>query len=318
MSGCTNADSEQEHCGVDDSRIGTRYVAQTAQQELVASRDIIPDPCLPPGLVDTWHHHDLLGDAAAAFQDVDGAVNVTMVGTGNYSACRSHVVPLMTQRPSNCPEPPCSFQDLRLPMPLNGMYGNIVGIAEYWYTMEDVFKSGGPYDAKQFNDRARDFCATPWHALMAEYRAGVYPKAKMHRFTHQCFKAAWMSAMLHDGYRIGANQRFSSASLLGGLPVQWTLGAVLYFTDNSTAYPEVLATLSPEASDDESTASVDGDASESAMQATEHPVREFFAFFFGFLALGVCVGFAALKVHGVITAPRPRAPNRRPRTDSIA
>eukprot|EP00041_Stephanoeca_diplocostata_P022306 m.530772 g.530772 ORF g.530772 m.530772 type:complete len:182 (-) comp22027_c1_seq27:1649-2194(-) len=131
-------------------------------------------------------------------------------------------------------------------------------------------------------------------------------------------QAAWMSAMLHDGYRIGANQRFSSASLLGGLPVQWTLGAVLYFTDNSTAYPEVLATLSPEASDDESTASVDGDASESAMQATEHPVREFFAFFFGFLALGVCVGFAALKVHGVITAPRPRAPNRRPRTDSIA
>jgi len=62
---------------------------------------------------------------------------------------------------------------------------------------------------------------------MGEYDKGMYPKAKPSRFRDQCFKAAWMRAMLHQGYRFPA-ERFQSASEIDGLPLQWTLGAVLY------------------------------------------------------------------------------------------
>ena len=70
------------------------------------------------------------------------------------------------------------------------------GSSEFWYTMNDVYGDGGAYDAAAFAATAKAFCARDWGDLMTEYRAGRYPLAKPDRFKLQCFKSAWMVAML--------------------------------------------------------------------------------------------------------------------------
>jgi hypothetical protein len=95
--------------------------------------------------------------------------------------------------------------------------------------MEDVFGIGGLYNAVKFRQKARVFCGTDWAVLTQEHAKGIYPKAKPQRFRDQCFKSAWVRAMLHDGYRFPMDsESFQSASEVGGLPLQWTLGAALY------------------------------------------------------------------------------------------
>jgi len=47
----------------------------------------------------------------------------------------------------------------------------------------------------------------------------------------QCFKAAWMTAVLHQGFKFPQNySNLHSAFYIGDKEVQWTLGAILYRT----------------------------------------------------------------------------------------
>ena len=47
----------------------------------------------------------------------------------------------------------------------------------------------------------------------------------------QCFKAAWMTTVLHQGFKFPQNySNLRSAFYIGDKEVQWTLGAILYRT----------------------------------------------------------------------------------------
>lgn len=48
---------------------------------------------------------------------------------------------------------------------------------------------------------------------------------------YQCFKSAWMTTMLHEGFKFPANYNgLKSAQFIENKEVQWTLGAILYLT----------------------------------------------------------------------------------------
>uniref|UniRef100_A0A7S1AWF8 Uncharacterized protein n=1 Tax=Noctiluca scintillans TaxID=2966 RepID=A0A7S1AWF8_NOCSC len=107
-------------------------------------------------------------------------------------------------------------------------------MSEFWYTTDDVFNDGGPYQLDIFLQKSRQYCSTDWALLSQRYSRGGYPKASPTRLRLQCFKSAWMHAVLHSGYKPVVNpEHFVSASVVGGLPVQWTLGAVMFFADAS-------------------------------------------------------------------------------------
>ena len=182
--------------------------------------------------------------------------------------------------PATCEAYPCSFDDLELPEPAHpgeAWYG----MSEFWYTTDDVFNDGGPYQLDIFLQKSRQYCSTDWALLSQRYSRGGYPKASPTRLRLQCFKSAWMHAVpgggshekrapedgvcgwscvcvcvlcrvwgdvhpvtyleflttaqvLHSGYKPVVNpEHFVSASVVGGLPVQWTLGAVMFFADAS-------------------------------------------------------------------------------------
>ncbi len=48
---------------------------------------------------------------------------------------------------------------------------------------------------------------------------------------YQCFKSAWISTVLHEGFKFPRNfKQFTTAQLVEGKSAHWTLGALLYRT----------------------------------------------------------------------------------------
>lgn len=106
----------------------------------------------------------------------------------------------------------------------------LVGISEFYYTTEDTFKMSGSFDTKKFHEAAINWCSDNKEHLYQNWRAGVY-KADENRVKTQCFKAAWVSVMLHEGFGFDIfSDEFKLMTLdnIEGKSLQWTLGALLY------------------------------------------------------------------------------------------
>lgn len=153
----------------------------------------------------------------------------SFLGTGAYTECQKVILPLLNLT-KPCPKQPCSFNAVYQPII---DYNNVefYGFSEYWYSMHDVLRIGGQYSARQMKQAVEEFCQTRWSVLVSRHAKGLYPFADAHRLKFQCFKAAWMTTVLHRGFKFPQNYtKLRSAFYISGKEVQWTLGAILYRT----------------------------------------------------------------------------------------
>lgn len=66
--------------------------------------------------------------------------------------------------------------------------------------------------------------------VKTKVRSGQYPKADSERLETQCFKSAWIHAVLHNGFHVDEVQHhFQSAFRINGQEVQWVLTQILIF-----------------------------------------------------------------------------------------
>lgn len=192
---------------------------------------ILTDPCLPKGCKTEFE-----------FKDKDFSV----IGSGNYEQCTKSIYPLLLKN-LPCTEEPCLFNGVHAPQ-IDFYKDTFVGISEYWYTANDVFKTGGEYNFHAFSQSVKEFCESDWDTIKANGEKGMYNGIPTKFLADSCFKANWVLNVLHEGFnlpRIGIEDTtatgsdeadeehrhipFQSTDSINGHELSWTLGRILLY-----------------------------------------------------------------------------------------
>ncbi|KAF8891379.1 nucleoside phosphatase family-domain-containing protein [Infundibulicybe gibba] len=241
-----------------------RYVSQTLLGSGRENDSRIMDPCLPKGLQLTESPHTSTSTSSPSHH---------LVGTGSFERCMQNTATLLNKN-APCPDSPCLMNGVHVP-PIDFSVSHFIGVSEYWYSSEHIFGLGGAYDFVQYERAASKFCARDWDGIIAEHEqsrkqhrlggdgeveqdgkvvaAGKWgSNVELPRLQMQCFKAAWVTNVLHEGLGMprivdpGGNSTtdgdkvvqqaemkglgkptFQSLDTVGDLAITWTLGKMV-------------------------------------------------------------------------------------------
>jgi len=232
-----------------------------------STEHIIYDPCLPKDLRLTENplHESTTSQHSNSPH--------TLVGTGSFEQCLRHTSPLLN-KDSPCPDAPCLFDGVHVP-PIDFTAAHFIGVSEYWYSSEHIFNLGGAYDVVQYERAASQFCGRTWDNIIDQHdktrkqghlggdgeveengqivQTGIWgDKVEIPRLQMQCFKAAWIVNVLHEGIGLprivdpGGNgttsgtsvadqaaskglgrPAFQSMDSVGDIAISWTLGKMV-------------------------------------------------------------------------------------------
>lgn len=191
------------------------------------------DPCIPKGYKYKFE-----------FKDTD----FTAVGKGDFEQCRKSIYPLLLKN-MPCYDEPCLFNGVHTPK-INFGIDKFVGVSEYWYIPNDIFKLGGPYDYDKFNEGVEQLCNSPWDLLQENNKKGNYNDIPDEFLAASCFKSTWILNILHEGFEMPKEKTtdskysvtnevedkdpvFQSLADMNGTEISWTLGRILLFVSGS-------------------------------------------------------------------------------------
>ena len=228
----------------------------------------VSDPCLPHGLELTELPVHPSTPASAHLMS-----SHRLVGTGSFEECLKNTASLLNTT-APCPDTPCLMNGVHVP-PIDFSVSHFIGVSEYWYSSEHIFGLGGAYDFVQYERAASDFCSRDWESILSEHEesrsrhrlggdgevlkdgkvveAGQWgPEVEIPRLQMQCFKAAWITNVLHEGIKLprivdpGGNlstdggevelqakkkglgrPTFQSMESVGDIAISWTLGKMV-------------------------------------------------------------------------------------------
>ncbi|KAJ7029329.1 nucleoside-diphosphatase [Mycena alexandri] len=249
-----------------------RYVGQAInaheKTRPTGGDDVVHDPCLPTDL-------ELLEHPVHTGPSSDHAKKThRIVGTGSFEQCMQKTAPLLNKT-APCPDTPCLMNGVHVPT-IDFSVSHFIGVSEYWYSSEHVFGLGGPYDFVQYERAASKFCSRAWAGIVTEHEdarknrhllagdgevekdgkvveiGNWNDKVELSRLQMQCFKAAWIANVLHEGIGMprivdaeGNNTTdgekvvqqaenkglgrptFQSIDSVGDIAISWTLGKMV-------------------------------------------------------------------------------------------
>jgi golgi apyrase len=252
-----------------------RYVGQAIKQyehsrpplteEYPPTVEVVEDSCLHRGL--TLDESPVYAEPSTSHERKSHKLQ----GAGSFERCLEETLPLLNKTVP-CPDAPCLFNGVHVP-PIDFSVSHFIGISEYWYSSEHVFGLGGPYDFVQYERAAQEFCGRPWNEILrmheeskngqlgghSEGEGGKVvgldkwgDRVEISRLQMQCFKAAWIINVLHEGFRMprivdpGGNDttqgdqvkdhaekkglwrpQFQSLESVGDMAISWTLGKMV-------------------------------------------------------------------------------------------
>ncbi|CAJ0565432.1 unnamed protein product, partial [Mesorhabditis spiculigera] len=194
---------------------GLRKYEQDLYKEMSeVNGSYVRDECLPTNLVEMA-------------KGIDGN-QFTRRGMGDWESCVEKLSSLID--PGSAPNclPSCYFGNVAAPdIKLSDM--QFFGFSEFWFSVEEVLKLGGTYNYTMVREKSRQFCNQKWSSIKSQATRLLYPKADEQRLRTQCFKSAWITAVLHAGFDFERDQnKFQSVLQVDGQEVQWALGAMIY------------------------------------------------------------------------------------------
>jgi Golgi nucleoside diphosphatase len=181
----------------------------------IGDADAVSDPCLPKGL-------ELMESPVpdATFEGTHDQKPHKLVGAGSFEQCVRKAGQLLN-KDTPCPDSPCLMNGIHVP-PIDFSVSHFIGVSEYWYSSEHIFGLGGAYDFVQYERAASEFCSRNWQGILTQHEKsrkahqlggdgevvddgklvdlGVWgPQVEVPRLQMQCFKAAWIVNVLHEG-----------------------------------------------------------------------------------------------------------------------
>jgi Golgi apyrase len=137
-----------------------------------------------------------------------------ILGTGNLTECINELKTYLNKTLS-CKAPLCSFNGVYQPQ-IDFRRRQFIGVSDLWYIANDIYRLGGIYDHANFRRTTEHFCSTPWSTIKDIFLSNATEtttKEKLVtnelRLEAQCFKAAWMITLLHEGYGFPMNNASS-------------------------------------------------------------------------------------------------------------
>ena len=167
----------------------------------------VQDPCLPQDLT---------------LPSTSGSR--TIRGTGSFKSCLNITLPLLNNT-APCPDSPCLMNGIHVPK-IDFAVDHFIGVSEYWFSSEHIFGLGGPYSFVEYESAAVRFCSRSWEDILSAHEKLVNggggdphvgdgevedesgrivqvgkwdPGVEISRLEMQCFKAAWIVNVLHEG-----------------------------------------------------------------------------------------------------------------------
>ncbi|XP_059083836.1 ectonucleoside triphosphate diphosphohydrolase 7-like isoform X2 [Tigriopus californicus] len=214
----------------------SQIVSNTSIIQGLTSQQRIKDPCLPFHFDDSvtinldpnmYHIPFNLSD------NFGPSTQIHLTGTGNWRKCFETLKDFAkTKEPfAKCEGKNCPDAGIKIPS-IQFENSEFFAFSEFWYSMEDVLKMGGPYIHSKFESAAKHFCETPWELTWNRFNAGQFRNADRQRMETQCFKSNWLTVALHEGFDFPDTYSHLSAApeTVNGKVVHWTLGALLYRT----------------------------------------------------------------------------------------
>lgn len=186
------------------------------------------DPCMPKG-------------ATADFEFK--GIKFKGKGLGDFEQCRKSIYPLLLKN-TPCYDEPCLFNGVHTP-PIDFNKDKFVGVSEYWYIPNDIFKLGGDYDYLKFSQDVEKFCNSEWDTILTNNKEGKYNSIPDSFLIDSCFKSTWILNVLHEGFEMPRSDSFpndddeSSAPVfqslekVGETELSWTLGRILLYASGS-------------------------------------------------------------------------------------
>ncbi|KAL3136987.1 hypothetical protein ABBQ32_006584 [Trebouxia sp. C0010 RCD-2024] len=160
------------------------------------------DPCLPLGYSRT-------------------APTGTVIGSGNFEECRAIAKGLIA---GQCQEELCPIGD-SMPVELQGPF---IAMENFHYTAQFLGLPVQP-TLDEIAVAGQRHCALAWPALQQTHGTNV----SADHLLHFCFSAAYIVALLHDGFKLGMHERrlrftnYVEDPQGRSTDIDWTLGAVV-------------------------------------------------------------------------------------------
>jgi Golgi apyrase len=151
------------------------------------------DPCYPRGRT----HEVKINENKTA----------TFTGQGDLLQCLRAMQPLL-RKSEPCKDDPCLFNGIHVPA-IDFETDRFVGVSEYWYTANDLFKLGGHYDFEVFSKHVSQYCGSTWETILTDKKHGKYPDVSDKTLDSACFKASWVINILHSGFGLPFNSKNS-------------------------------------------------------------------------------------------------------------
>ncbi|KAJ3069155.1 Golgi apyrase [Podochytrium sp. JEL0797] len=242
--------------GVNEAR--RRYVeglAEDAGIVVVDSTGLILDVDSPTGVHDPCLPFNLTLKSDKYLSRVTSSPTPELIGTGSLQKCLSGLHPHLRKNLPCEKQGPCLFDGVSAPIK-DFKKHRFIGVSEYYYTPTSVpgaVTHGGAYHFSEFAKNAEKVCQGPYdpntlHTIYHRTHGVIVEPDSIeeNRLQLQCFKAAWVLEVLHDGFGIpredvlnttttssrhsllGAEKSpFESVNELNGFKISWTLGAML-------------------------------------------------------------------------------------------